>query len=176
MSIRNKEGELWHCIHHKVRSSSLWLFWFHSLGRSIRRYPSCLERIGLPRHHHWQAGFWFHHWVFLSSQCRRLETYDSLWPMQWAWVLQLHSWFKNHTIAETDNWIFLGDFNFYRSINHHNRPGGNIQDTLVSNKAIGHLGLVELPLKGKAYTWNNMQAEPLLEQLDWFFTSVKLDS
>jgi hypothetical protein len=32
--------------------------------------------------------------------------------------------------------------------------------------------LVELPLKGWAFTWNNMQQNPLLEQLDWFFTSV----
>lgn len=34
------------------------------------------------------------------------------------------------------------------------------------------IGLVELPLKGKGFTWSNMQADPLLEQLDWFFTSV----
>lgn len=26
-------------------------------------------------------------------------------------------WFKSHTIAETDNWIFLGNFNLYRSLN-----------------------------------------------------------
>jgi hypothetical protein len=39
------------------------------------------------------------------------------------------------------------------------------------NDIIGHLGLLELPLKGWAYTWSNMQSEPLLEQLDWFFTS-----
>jgi hypothetical protein len=37
--------------------------------------------------------------------------------------------------------------------------------------AIGHLGLVELPLKGSAFTWSNMQSDPLLEQLVWFFTS-----
>ena len=30
---------------------------------------------------------------------------------------------------------------------------------------------MELPLKGRAYTWSNMQADPLLEQLDWFFTT-----
>jgi hypothetical protein len=68
--------------------------------------------------------------------------------------------------------LFLGDFNFYRSLEDRNRPGGNLQDTLIFNDAIGALGLVELPLKGRAYTWSNMQAQPLLEQLDWFFTSV----
>ena len=45
-------------------------------------------------------------------------------------------------------------------------------DTLIFNDVIGHLGLVELPLKGRAYTWSSMQQDPLLKQLDWFFTSV----
>jgi hypothetical protein len=39
------------------------------------------------------------------------------------------------------------------------------------NEVISYLGLVELPIKGRAFTWSNMQAEPLLEQIDWFFTS-----
>jgi endonuclease/exonuclease/phosphatase family metal-dependent hydrolase len=82
------------------------------------------------------------------------------------------SWFKNHHIRDTDNWLFLGDFNFYRSLNNRNKPGGNLADTLIFNYAIGHLGLVELQLKGRAYTWSNMRNDPLLEQLDWFFTSV----
>jgi hypothetical protein len=42
---------------------------------------------------------------------------------------------------------------------------------LLFNEIIGHLGLLELPLKGRKYTWSNMQDNPLLEQLDWFFTS-----
>jgi hypothetical protein len=66
---------------------------------------------------------------------------------------------------------FLGDFTFYRSVANRNRPGGNIADTLIFNDAIGHLGLIELPIKGRAFTWSNMQSNPLLEQLDWFFTS-----
>ena len=81
------------------------------------------------------------------------------------------NWFKGHEIYDLMNWIFLGDFNFYRSLNNRNRPGGNLADTLVFNDAIGHLGLIELPLKGRAYMWSNMQSDPLLEQLDWFFTS-----
>jgi hypothetical protein len=43
---------------------------------------------------------------------------------------------------------------------------------LIFNDIIGHLGLLELPLKGRKYTWSNMQKQPLLEQLDWFFTSA----
>lgn len=82
------------------------------------------------------------------------------------------NWFRNHHIEDDENWPFLGDFNFYRSLENRNRPGGNVHDTMLFNDAIGHLGLVELPLKGRAYTWSNMQQNPLLEQLDWFFTSV----
>ena len=41
----------------------------------------------------------------------------------------------------------------------------------VFNDLNDHLGLLELPLKGRSYTWSNMQQNPLLEQLDWFFTS-----
>ena len=80
-------------------------------------------------------------------------------------------WFRNCNVDDSINWLFLGDFNFYRSLENRNRPGGNLADTLIFNDAIGHLGLIELPLKGRAYTWSNMQTNPLLEQLDWFFTS-----
>ena len=81
------------------------------------------------------------------------------------------NWFRNCEVDENINWFFLGDFNVYRSLENRNRPGGNLGDTLIFNDAIGHLGLIELPLKGRSYTWSNMQSNPLLEQLDWFFTS-----
>ena len=41
-----------------------------------------------------------------------------------------------------------------------------MQDTLLFNDVIGHLGLIELPLKGRSFTWSNMHQDPLLEQLD----------
>jgi hypothetical protein len=39
------------------------------------------------------------------------------------------------------------------------------------NLAISQLGLQEIPLKGQAFTWSNMQRHPLLEKLDWCFIS-----
>jgi hypothetical protein len=51
-------------------------------------------------------------------------------------------------------------------------PGGDINDMMLFNDAINNFGLVELSLKGRNYTWNNMQQDPLLEKLDWFFTFV----
>jgi hypothetical protein len=81
------------------------------------------------------------------------------------------SWLYNLNIPATDNWMVLGDFNFIRSQDNRNKPGGNINDMFLFNEIIGHLGLLELPLKGRSFTWSNMQKNPLLEQLDWFFTS-----
>ena len=57
--------------------------------------------------------------------------------------------------------FFLGDFNFYRSLENKNRSGGSLNDTVIFNDAIGYLGLIELPLKGRTYTWSNMQVDPL---------------
>lgn len=39
------------------------------------------------------------------------------------------------------------------------------------NEVISALSLVDLPLQGRRYTWSNKQQPPLLEKLDWFFTS-----
>uniref|UniRef100_A0A452YK64 Uncharacterized protein n=1 Tax=Aegilops tauschii subsp. strangulata TaxID=200361 RepID=A0A452YK64_AEGTS len=47
-----------------------------------------------------------------------------------------------------------------------------MNDIFIFNEIIAHLGLLELPLKGRSYTWSNMQDNPLLERLDWFFTSA----
>jgi hypothetical protein len=66
----------------------------------------------------------------------------------------------------------MGDFNFYRYAENRNKTGGNFHDTLVFNNIISNLGHVELPIKGRSYTWSNMQEVPLLQQIDWFFTFV----
>jgi hypothetical protein len=79
---------------------------------------------------------------------------------------------RSISIQPEDDWLFLGDFNFYRSIENRNKPGGNVADTIIFNDIIGPLGIEELPLKGRSYSWSNMQQDPLLVQLDWFFTSV----
>jgi endonuclease/exonuclease/phosphatase family metal-dependent hydrolase len=71
------------------------------------------------------------------------------------------------------NWLLIGDFNFIRSEENRNKPGGDVNDMFLFNEIIGHLGLLELPLKGRKFTWSNMQSQPLLEQLDWFFTSAE---
>lgn len=101
-------------------------------------------------------------WTLVSVYGPCSEPDRSLFA-QWLFELQ---------IPDDENWILMGDFNFYRSINNRNRAGGDMNDMMIFNSIISNLGLLELPLKGRAYTWSNMQNYPLLEQLDWFFTSV----
>ena len=82
------------------------------------------------------------------------------------------AWLFHLSIADDALWLLLGDFNFYRFVENRNRDGANMSDIATFNEIISYLGLIELPIKGRSFTWSNMQAEPLLEQLDWFFTST----
>ena len=81
------------------------------------------------------------------------------------------TWLKNIQIDAHQNWLFLGDFNFYRSI-YRNKVGADMNDIFIFNEIISTLGLLEIPLKGRRFTWSNMQQNPLLERLDWAFTSA----
>lgn len=60
-------------------------------------------------------------------------------------------------------WIVLRDFNMTRTPENRNKQGGNVQRMLDFNLAISQLSLQEIPLKGKPFTWYNMQCNPLLE-------------
>ena len=82
------------------------------------------------------------------------------------------AWLFSLDFDDEDHWLIIGDFNFYRYSESRNRPGANLADIETFNEVISYLGLIELPIKGRAFTWSNMQADPLLSQLDWFFTST----
>lgn len=73
------------------------------------------------------------------------------------------NWLTDLDIGIDDCWIILGDFNFYRHDENRNKPSGNNNDMATFNNIINHLGLIKLPLKGRSYTWSNMQSSPLLE-------------
>jgi hypothetical protein len=60
-----------------------------------------------------------------------------------------------------------------RSVDNRNKPGADMNVIFIFNEIISYLGLVELPLKGRSFTWYNMQKDPLLVQLDWLFTSYQ---
>jgi len=69
-------------------------------------------------------------------------------------------------IDEEDNRMIVGDFNFFRSLSDRNRSGDNMNVVMIFNKVISNLGLLEIPQKGRKFTWSNMQDEHLLEQID----------
>jgi exonuclease III len=79
---------------------------------------------------------------------------------------QFLEWFANIDMPDDMDWIIMGDFNFMRSPSDRNKEGGDINDMLLFNEAISNLGIIELPLKGRKFTWSNMQQDPLLERLD----------
>jgi exonuclease III len=84
-------------------------------------------------------------------------------------------WMFNLNIPPEEDWLILGDFNFIRSQENRSKPGGNVNDMLLFNDIIRRQNLTELPIKGRRFTWSNMQDSPLLEQLDWFFYLSTLD-
>lgn len=68
--------------------------------------------------------------------------------------------------------LFLGDFNFYMLVENRNKSRANMNDIFIFNDIISFLGLLEIPLKGRRFAWSNMQQSPLLERLDWVFSSA----
>lgn len=82
------------------------------------------------------------------------------------------SWLFDLDIPNGEDWLLVGDFNYIRAPDNRSRSGGDPNDMLTFNEFIRTQSLVEIPIKGRSYTWSNMQTDPLLEQLDWHFTSV----
>jgi exonuclease III len=69
-------------------------------------------------------------------------------------------------------WIVLGDYNLiYREEDKNN---GNLNRALMGRfrRLINVLGLQELPLHGRKYTWSNQQDTPTLVRLDRFLCTV----
>jgi endonuclease/exonuclease/phosphatase family metal-dependent hydrolase len=75
-------------------------------------------------------------------------------------------------MVEEVDWLIVGDFNLIRSPDNRNKPGGDINDMLLFNEVISCQSWVEIPLHSRKYTSTNKQGSPLLQRLDWFFTST----
>jgi hypothetical protein len=58
-----------------------------------------------------------------------------------------------------------------KSPENRNHTGCNINDMMLFNDIIRHLELAVINFHGRSFTWSNMQPYPLLEKLDWVFTS-----
>jgi hypothetical protein len=76
--------------------------------------------------------------------------------------LQFLDWLHNLHIPTDENYMMVGDFNLIRFPQDRNRPGSNVNEMLLFNEAISQVGLLDIPLKGRKYTWSNMQSAPLV--------------
>lgn len=81
------------------------------------------------------------------------------------------NWLKQIEMPQDTDWIIMGDFNLIRKQEDRNKEGANIVEMFLFNESISAQGLNEVVLQGRKYTWSNMQQSPLLEKLDWVFTS-----
>ena len=97
-------------------------------------------------------------------------------PRTPAGKLQFTDWFKNIQMPDDIYWLLVGDFTLIRRLDNRNSPGGDVNEMFHFNEAISAQGLVELPLHGQKFTWTNKQNPPLLQRLDWFFTSISWTS
>ena len=80
-------------------------------------------------------------------------------------------WMKQIQMPEDQNWVILGDFNLMRDPSNRNKPGADLNEIFMFNETISSLGLVEINLDDRLYTWSNKQVCPLMKKLDWCFTS-----
>jgi hypothetical protein len=62
-------------------------------------------------------------------------------------------------------WLVIEDFNLIRRPKGRNKEGGDTNEMFLFNEVINTLGLTELPLHGRRFTWTNKQPSPLLEGL-----------
>ena len=81
------------------------------------------------------------------------------------------NWFKHIQMPDEIDWLVLGDFNLMRKPEDKNREGGDLNEMFMFNNAISMLGLNEIVLQGRKFTWSNKQPNPLLQKIDWIFTS-----
>ncbi len=71
----------------------------------------------------------------------------------------------------TGAWTVLGDFNVLLSSLDKNGPLSRPSASLAFRNIIRDLGLIDLPLLNKAFTWSNGRRLPVLERLDRAFVS-----
>lgn len=84
---------------------------------------------------------------------------------------QFLNWLKNIQVASDVDWMLLGDFNLIRKEDR-NRPSGDLAEIFRFNAAISQLGINEIVLQGRKYTWSNMQ--PSLFWKNWIGSSLQV--
>ena len=92
-----------------------------------------------------------------SSKWKLINVYG---PCQGDQRVSFTKWLFDIDIPASKDWYLLGDFNYIRSSDNRNKLGGDIHDMFSSNNFICEQRLMELPTKGRNFTWSNMQKKP----------------
>ena len=101
---------------------------------------------------------------FQSTQSAHFWTLVNVYgPCQGVNRVNFINWLMALNIPSNEDWLLVGDFNFIRSPDNRNKPGGSYSDMITFNDFIRSQALIELPIKGREYTWSNMQQDRLLE-------------
>ena len=136
-----------------------------------------LEEFWLPSKVHLLKVKWFFQNEYAISICFTSQLNEDTWilttvyaPCTYKGKREFLNWFQAIQMPEEVSWLIVGDFNLIRRHEDRNREGGDIQEMFLFNEAISSLGLIEIPLCGRRFTWTNKQTEPLLERFDWFFS------
>ncbi len=63
-------------------------------------------------------------------------------------------------------WALVGDFNLLLFFRDKNGPPSSVLDILSFRSVVNDLGLLDLPIQNRSFTWSNGRANPTLERLD----------
>jgi hypothetical protein len=63
-------------------------------------------------------------------------------------------------MPDEENWPIVGDFNLLRWPEDRNRSSGSANEMLFFNELISSLGIEQIPLHGRRFTWINKQQPP----------------
>ena len=95
---------------------------------------------------------------FVSTQSSQTWTLANIYgPCSGDARLTFTNWLYDLVIPPTQDWLLLGDFNYIRGPDNRNKPGGCPNDMCTFNDIIRKLSLIELSIKGRMFTWSNMQ-------------------
>ncbi|CAN6352985.1 unnamed protein product [Urochloa humidicola] len=76
----------------------------------------------------------------------------------------------------TGRWVILGDFNLTRGADENSNGNSNRALSDAFNECINTLGLIDIPLLDRLYTWSNHRETPTLARLDRAFLNTAMST
>lgn len=68
-------------------------------------------------------------------------------------------------------WLLAGDFNLHRWLTDRSATMANFNLMELFNQFISEVGIMEVPLRNRKYTWSSKRPDPVFSKLDRVFTS-----